>query len=159
MTEKPTRHGLATGATTGVPSAVPADGAPRLLSGGNPHIAKSEGDAPVQACIDAMPGWKSGVGRRLDDIISAALPGVRKAVRWNSPLYGAGEDGWFLGVHCLTKYVKVAFFHGAALDPLPPVASSQPGVRYWHVHEGDAIDAAQLTEWVYQASSLPGEKM
>jgi len=132
---------------------------PKLLSGGNPQIAKGHGDAPVQAYIAAMPGWKSQVGRRLDTLIEGAVPGVRKAVKWNSPFYGVEEKSWFLAVHCYAKYVKVAFFRGAALKPLPPVASKQKDVRYFHVHEDDTIDEAQFTDWVRQASQLPGEHM
>ena len=132
---------------------------PRLLSGGNPQIAKGDGDAPVQAYIAAMPGWKSEVGRRLDALIEAAVPGVRKAVKWNSPMYGVEEKTWFLGVHVFAKYVKVAFFRGAALDPPPPVSSKQKDVRYFHIHEGDPMDEAQFTDWVRQASQLPGERM
>ena len=132
---------------------------PILLSGGNPQIPKGYGDAPVQAYIAAMPGWKQDVGRRLDALITAAVPGVEKAVKWNTPLYGAGEQGWFLGFHCFDRYVKVSFFDGALLDPPPPVGSKQPRVRYLHVHEGEAIDADQFARWVMAASKLPGEKM
>ncbi|MDR6533615.1 hypothetical protein J2800_004381 [Caulobacter rhizosphaerae] len=131
----------------------------KLLSGGNPQIAKGDGDTPVQAYIAAMPGWKSQVGRKLDALIQAAVPGVRKAVKWNSPFYGVEEKSWFLAVHCYAKYVKVAFFRGAALDPQPPVASKQKDVRYLHIHEDDPIDEAQFTDWVRQASQLPGEHM
>ncbi len=132
---------------------------PTLLSGGNPQIAKGYGDAPVQAYIAAMPGWKSDVGRRLDALIERTVPGVQKAVKWNSPLYGVEGQGWFLGVHCFAKYVKVAFFCGASLSPLPPVASQQKDVRYFHIHEDDRLDEAQLAAWVKQASQLPGERM
>lgn len=130
-----------------------------LLSGGNPQIAKGYGDAPVQAYIAAMPGWKSEVGRRLDALIERAVPGVKKAVKWNSPLYGVEDNFWFLGVHVFAKYIKVAFFRGARLDPLPPVASKQTDVRYFHIHEGDELDEARFAAWVKQASELPGEKM
>jgi hypothetical protein len=132
---------------------------PRLLSGGNPQIPKGEGDGPVQAYIAAMPGWKRDVGRRLDALVVAAAPGVRKAVKWNSPFYGAGGEGWFLSFHCFTRYVKVAFFRGAALDPPPPGRSKHPDVRYLDIREGEAIDEAQLTDWIRQASALPGERM
>ncbi|MBO9560924.1 MAG: DUF1801 domain-containing protein [Caulobacter sp.] len=132
---------------------------PKLLSGGNPRIAKGDGDAPVQAYIAAMPGWKSRVGRELDALITAAVPDVRKAVKWNSPFYGLGDGSWFLAVHCYAKYVKVAFFRGVDLDPPPPVGSKQPNVRYFHVHEDDTIDAAQFSDWVRQASQLPGERL
>ena len=132
---------------------------PRLLSGGNPQIPKGYGDAPVQAYIAAMPGWKSEVGRRLDALVEAAVPGVAKAVKWNSPLYGVEGQGWFLGVHVFAKYIKLAFFQGASLNPVPPVESKQKNVRYFHIHEADQIDEAQLTDWVKQASQLPGERM
>jgi hypothetical protein len=133
----------------------------RLLSGGNPQIAKGLGDGPVRAYIAAMPGWKRGAGRRIDRIITRAVPGVRKAVKWNSPLYGAGPEesaGWFLGIHCFSKYIKVAFFRGALLRPAPPVASRHKDVRYLHIHE-DAFDETQFGDWVRQASRLPGERM
>ena len=132
---------------------------PRLLSGGNPQIAKGYGDAPVQAYIAAMPGWKSYVGRRLDALIVRTVPGVRKAVKWNSPLYGMEDNVWFLGVHVFAKYVKVAFFRGASLRPAPPGPSKQKDVRYLDIHEDDEIDDAQLTAWIKQASKLPGERM
>ena len=134
-------------------------GEPILLSGGNPQIAKGEGDAPVQAYIAAMPGWKREVGRRLDELIARAVPGVRKAVKYNSPLYGVEGQGWFLGVHCFAKYVKVAFFRGASLTPPPPGDSKQAEVRYLHLHEGDQIDEGQFADWVAQASRLPGERL
>ena len=132
---------------------------PRLLSGGNPQIPKGEGDAPVQAYIAAMPGWKREVGRLLDSIIAATVPGVRKAVKWNSPFYGAPDaEGWFLSFHVFTKYVKVTFFRGASLDPPPAGKSKYPDVRYLDIHEGQ-LDEAQFADWVRQASMLPGEKM
>src|SRR5262245_25827571 len=129
---------------------------PVLLSGGNPQIAKGEGDAPIQAYIAAMPGWKRDVGRRLDALIVRNVPDVRKAVKWNSPFYGMAGQGWFLGIHCFTKYVKVAFFQGTSLQPLPPGESKVKGTRYLDLHEGDEIDEAQLGAWVKQASELPG---
>jgi len=134
---------------------------PVLLSGGNPKIAKAYGDAPVQAYIAAMPGWKRDDGRRLDALIVRTVPGVRKAVKWNSPFYGieGEENGWFLSFHCFTKYVKVAFFRGASLRPVPPGASKQKQVRYLDIHEGEQLDEAQLAAWVKQASQLPGERM
>jgi hypothetical protein len=132
---------------------------PALLSGGNPQIAKAYGDAPVQAYIAAMPGWKSGVGRRLDALIARTVPGVCKAVKWNSPLYGVEDQVWFLGIHCFTKYIKVAFFRGAALRPLPPGESKQKDVRYLDIREDDQINEKQFTDWVKQASRLPGERM
>jgi len=131
-------------------------GKPVLLSGGNPQIAKGDGDAPVQAYIAAMPGWKSDVGRRLDALIVRTLPHVRKAVKWNSPFYGVEGKGWFLSFHCVTRYVKVAFFNGASLQPLPPGESKQKDVRYLHIHEGDTIDEARIGDWVRQASTLQG---
>jgi hypothetical protein len=134
------------------------DAKPKLLSGGNPQIAKGYGDAPVQAYIAAMPSWKSDVGRRLDTLIERTVPGVRKAVKWNSPMYGVEEGTYFLGVHVFTKYVKVAFFRGAQLDPVPPGASKHKDVRYYDIREGE-LDEAQFTDWVKQASLLPGEKM
>ena len=141
-------------ATKGKGSAVAAK--PKLLSGGNPQIAKADGDAPVQAYIAVMPGWKRDVGRRLDALIVRTVPKVRKAVRWNSPFYGIEGQGWFLGIHCLTKYVKVAFFRGTSLRPLPPVESSQKEVRYFHIHEGDPLDEKLVAGWIRQASELPG---
>ena len=127
-----------------------------LLSGGNPQIAKAYGDAPVQAYIAAMPGWKRDVGRRLDALIVRAVPNVHKAVKWNSPFYGIEGHGWFLGIHCFTKYIKVAFFRGMSLRPVPPGESKQREVRYLNIHEDDQLDEAQLADWVKQASQLPG---
>ena len=132
---------------------------PVLLSGGNPQIAKGYGAAPVQAYIAAMPGWKRDVGRRLDALIVRTVPGVRKAVKWNSPFYGVEGQGWFLSFHCFTRYVKVPFFRGASLDPVPPGASKHPEVRYLDIHEDDQLDEAQFAAWVKQASQLPGERM
>ena len=140
-------------------AAKPATAKPALLSGGNPQIAKGDGDAPVQAYIAAMPGWKSDVGRRLDALIMRTVPGVCKAVKWNSPLYGIEGEGWFLGIHCFTKYVKVAFFRGTSLRPVPPGASKSQDTRYFDIHEDDELDEAQLAAWVKQASQLPGERM
>ena len=134
-------------------------GAPVLLAGGNPQIAKGYGDKPVQDYIAAMPGWKRDVGREVDAIVSRTIRDVRKAVKWNSPLYGVSEGEWFLSMHCMTKYVKLAFFQGAALEPAPPVGSKQPMVRYWHIYEGEPFDTGQFTDWVSQASLLPGERM
>jgi hypothetical protein len=132
---------------------------PALLSGGNPQIAKGDGDAPVQAYIAAMPGWKRNVGRSLDALIVRTVPGVHKAVKWNSPFYGVENEGWFLSLHCFAKYIKVAFFRGASLRPVPPVESRHKDVRYFHIHEDDELDEAQLAAWVKQASRLPGERM
>jgi hypothetical protein len=126
-----------------------------LLSGGNPQIAKAEGDAPVQAYIAAMPGWKSGLGKRLDALIARNVPVVRKAVKWNSPFYGIAGQGWFLSFHVFTRYVKVTFFRGASLQPLPPGASKHKDVRYVDIREGE-LDEAQMADWVKQAAALPG---
>jgi hypothetical protein len=135
------------------------DAGPTLLAGGNPQIAKADGDAPVQAYIAAMPGWKRDVGRRLDALIVRTVPGVRKAVKWNSPFYGIEGQGWFLNFHCFTRYVKVAFFRGTSLRPLPPGESKHKEVRYLDIHEDDQLDEAQLVAWVKQASQMPGERM
>lgn len=130
----------------------------KLLSGGNPQIAKGYGDVPVQKYIAAMPGWKGDVGRRLDALIEKAVPGVRKAVKWNTPFYGLEDDLWFVAYHCFAKYVKVTFFRGTALEPVPSGASKHPEVRYYDIYEGK-LDEAQFLDWVKQASKLPGEKM
>ena len=127
-----------------------------LLSGGNPQIAKAEGAAPVRAYIAAMPGWKRDVGRRLDRLIGKIVPGVCRAVKWNSPLYGVKGRGYFLGYHCLTKYVKVAFFRGADLRPMPPGVSKQQDVRYFDIYEDTEIDDVLMASWIRQASELPG---
>ena len=132
---------------------------PPLLSGGNPQIAKGFGDAPVQAYIAAMPGWTREVGCRLDALIVRTVPGVSKAVKWNTPLYGVESGCWFLSFHVFAKYIKVGFFRGAALVPLPPVSSKQKEVRYLHIHEDDKLDEERLASWVNQASALPGVKM
>ena len=132
---------------------------PVLLSGGNPQIAKGYGDGPVQAYIAAMPGWKSDVGRRLDVLVEKTVPGVAKAVKWNSPFYGREGDGWFLSYHCFAKYIKLTFFRGTALDPVPPVASKTAETRYFHIHEGEELDEALLAGWIRQASALPGEHL
>ena len=129
---------------------------PALLSGGNPQIAKGEGDAPVRAYLAAIPGWKRDVGRRLDTLIARAVPKVRKAVKWNSPFYGIEGRGWFLNFHCFTKYVKVAFFRGSSLRPRPPGESTHAEVRYLDIYEGAELDVAQLKKWIRQAAALPG---
>ena len=132
---------------------------PVLLAGGNPQIPKGEGDAPVRVYIAAMPGWKHAVGKRLDVLVEAAVPGVRKAVKWNSPFYGApGDEGWFLSFHVFTRYVKVTFFRGTSLHPVPPGESKHPEVRYLDIHEGE-LDEDRFADWVAQASRLPGERM
>lgn len=128
---------------------------PKLLSGGNPQIPKGEGDAPVQAFIEAMPGWKHDIGRRIDEIIVRTVPGVRKAVKWNTPLFGVGEVGYFTSFHCFDKYVKVTFFRGTSLKPLPPGASKVKDVRYYDIYEGK-FDEVQLASWIRQAAALPG---
>ncbi len=133
---------------------------PKLLSGGNPQIPKGDGDGPVQAYIAAMPGWKQEVGRRLDALVEEMVPGARKAVKWNTPFYGAPDgEGWFLAFHCFTRYVKVTFFRGTLLDPPPPVSSKQGDVRYVHLDEGAAWDEGPLRDWISQASRLPGERL
>ncbi len=132
---------------------------PVLLSGGNPQIAKADGDAPVQAYIAAMPGWKSDAGRRLDELIVRTVPEVQKAVRWNSPFYGIAGQGWFLSYHCFTRYIKITFLNGGSLDPLPHVTSKYDEVRYFHIHEDDDVDEDQLASWIRQAAALPGEKL
>jgi hypothetical protein len=128
----------------------------KLLSGGNPQIAKADGDRPVQAYIAAMPGWKCDLGKRLDALISHSVPNVRKAVKWNSPFYGIEGQGWFLSFHVFTRYIKVGFFRGAELRPLPPGESKHKDVRYLDIHEDDALDEGQIVKWVKQAAALPG---
>jgi hypothetical protein len=130
---------------------------PVLLAGGNPQIAKGDGDGPVQAYLAAMPGWKRDIGRQLDALIVRTIPDVRKAVKWNSPFYGAGDRGWFLSFHCYMNYVKVAFFRGTSLRPVPPGESKVKDTRYLDIHEDDEIDEARLVDWIRQASRLPGE--
>ena len=132
---------------------------PVLLAGGNPQIARADGDAPVRAYIAAIPGWKRGVARDLDALIAHTVPGVRKAVKWNSPFYGVEDQGWFLNFHCFTNYVKVAFFRGISLRPVPPGESKHKDVRYFDIYEDDQFDEARFTLWVKQASQLPGERM
>lgn len=129
---------------------------PVLLRGGNPQIAKGDGDAPVQAFLHAMPEWKQDVGRELDALIVRTVPHVRKAVKWNSPFYGTEEHGWFLSFHCFTKYVKVTFFNGASLKPLPPIDAADKETRHLHVHEGEPLDERLVADWIRQASERPG---
>jgi hypothetical protein len=136
----------------------PATAQPVLLSGGNPQIAKGYGDAPVQAYIAAMPDWKSDIGRLLDAIIERTVPSVRKAVKWNSPFYGVEDNVWFLSFHVFARYVKVTFFRGTSLNPVPPGKSKHPEVRYLDIYE-DQLDEAQFADWVKQASQLPGERL
>ena len=133
-----------------------AAGTVRLLSGGNPQIAKADGDAPVQAWIAALPGWKREAGARLDALVVRTVPGVRKAVKWNSPFYGVEGQGWFLSVHAFTRYLKLAFFRGSSLRPMPPEPSKDRNTRYVHIHEGDDLDEAGLADWLRQAAALPG---
>ena len=154
--KKPTSAKAAKGAKPRKPSQT---GEVRLLSGGNPQIAKGDGDAPVQAYIAAMPGWKRDIGRRLDTLITRTVPGVHKAVKWNTPLYGINGEGWFLSFHCFTKYVKVAFFRGRLLRPVPPGESRTKDTRYLDIHEDDQFDETQFAAWVKHASTLPGERM
>ena len=139
------------------PASGQGDGEVRLLSGGNPQIAKGDGDAPVEAYIAAMPGWKSDVGRRLDALIARNAPGARKAVRWNSPFYGMEGRGWFVSYHCFAKYIKVTFFRGSSLSPVPPVGSKQDGVRYYHIYEDGIEDEDVVAGWVRQAAGMEGE--
>jgi hypothetical protein len=130
---------------------------PKLLSGGNPQIAKAEGHAPVQAYIAAMPGWKRDLGMRLDALITGAVPDVRKAVKWNSPFYGMQGQGWFVSFHVLTRYVKVTFFKGLLLDPLPPGGTERSKDARWiDIYENDVLDEDQLKAWVKQAAAIPG---
>jgi len=129
---------------------------PKLLSGGNPQIPKGEGDAPVQAYIAAMPGWKHEAGKKLDALIVRTVPEVKKAVKWNSPFYGVEGKGWFLSYHCFNRYIKVSFFNGVKLEPPLPVTSKDPNVRYLHIHEGEALDEAQIADWIRQAAAIPG---
>ncbi|MEQ9497711.1 MAG: DUF1801 domain-containing protein [Deltaproteobacteria bacterium] len=133
--------------------------APKLLSGGNPQIPKGDGDAPVAAFLDATPGWKQGIVRRLDALIMDAVPKAKKAVRWNSPFYGIEGNGWFVSYHCMTKYIKVTFFQGASMKPPPPETSKQENVRYFHIHEDDEMDDKLITKWMKQAAKLPGEAL
>ena len=155
MTSRPSTREAKPRATSRPKKSTPPERV-RLLSGGNPQIAKADGDAPVQAYIAAMPGWKRDVGRRLDALVTRIVPRVRKAVKWNSPLYGIEGQGWFLSVHTYTRYVKVAFFRGSSLRPLPPGPSKSQDTRYLDIREGDLLDEAQLTKWVKQAAALPG---
>ncbi len=138
------------------PSRRTASTKPTLLSGGNPQIAKADGDAPVQAYLKAMPGWKRDAGRRLDALIVRTVPDVRKAVKWNSPFYGVEGQGWFLSFHCFAKYIKVTLFRGKSLDPVPPVESKDPNTRYFHIYENEPVDEKLVASWIRQSSELPG---
>ncbi|MGH1503573.1 MAG: DUF1801 domain-containing protein [Acidimicrobiales bacterium] len=132
---------------------------PKLLSGGNPQIPNGYGDEPVQAFLDAMPGWKQDVGRTVDRLVRSEVPDVALAVKWNTPFYGMEQGRYFLGFHCLTKYVKVTFFDGVDLAPQPPVCGKPERPRHLHVTEDDEIDEEQFRSWVRQAAELPGEKL
>jgi hypothetical protein len=156
MANKTSRKGVRASRPRKSAKRPPAPSKPKLLSGGNPQIAKADGDAPVQAYIAAMRGWKRAVGRRLDTLIARTVPGVRKAVKWNSPFYGVEGQGWFLSFHTFADYVKVAFFRGTSLQPLPPGESKQKEVRYLDLHEDEPIDEAQLATWIRQAATVPG---
>jgi hypothetical protein len=129
---------------------------PRLLAGGNPQIPKGDGDAPVQAYIDAMPGWKSEVGRELDALIERAVPDVRKAVRWNQPMYGVEDQGYVVSFRCFTSYIKLTFFNGASLEPVPPIDFKDADAKALHIHDDDELDEEQLVSWFEQAAALPG---
>ena len=156
-TKKSTKQAKAASKPAGASARRPAKSAkPKLLSGGNPQIAKGDGDAPVQAYIAALPGRKRAATRQLDELIVRTIPAVRKAVRWNSPFYGIEGQGWFLGLHVFTHYIKIAFFRGASLKPVPPVASKDAEARYFHIHQKHVIDEEQFTSWVRQAAALPG---
>lgn len=133
--------------------------APKLLSGGNPQIPKGDGPEPVEAYLAAMPEWKQRIGREIDDLVEATVPDVRKAVRWNTPFYGIEGQGWFLGFHCLTHYVKVSFLNGSSLDPLPPEAAKHPTTRYLHIHEDEDLDRKQWVAWLRQAIAIPGDDL
>lgn len=154
---KNTKPGTTKPATTkGTKNTKHTKGEPRLLSGGNPQIPKGDGDAPVQAYIAAMPGWKSKVGRQLDALITRTIPNVRKAVKWNSPFYGVEGKGWFVSFHCFNRYIKVAWFDGASLRPVPPGPSKDPKVRYLDIYEDDPLDEKLIAGWIAQASKVPG---
>ena len=163
VSKKPTRARSKTATKSVAAKSKSSAAKPKLLSGGNPQIGKAYGDAPVQTYIAAMPGWKRDIGQRLDEIITRTVPKVYKAVKWNTPFYGfEEEDGtgsWFLGFHCATKYIKVAFFNGSQLKPIPPVESTQKDVRYLHIYENEAWNEKQFADWVKQASKLPLKRM
>ncbi len=129
---------------------------PKLLSGGNPQIAKGDGDAPVQEYIKAIPGWKRKAARDLDALITKTIPKTKKAMKWNSPFYGIEGKGWFLAFHCFTKYIKVTFFRGSQLKPLPPIEAKDPSVRYFHIHEDEELDEKAIAKWLKQAAKTPG---
>ena len=128
----------------------------KLLSGGNPQIPMGDGDAPVQAYIAAMPGWKRAVGEQLDALIERHVPKLQKAVKWNSPFYGVEGHGWFLATHCFTHFVRITWFQGQALKPIPPGPSKDLNARYLDIREAGIEDEKQLVSWIKQAASLPG---
>lgn len=130
---------------------------PKLLSSGNPQIAKGDGEGPVRDYIAAMPGWQHDVGVAVDELVSTLVPRVRKAVRWNTPFYGVEGQGWFLAYYCYKRYVQLTFLNGGSLEPKPPKASKHEHVRYLEVNEGDALDVDQLSDWIRQAARLPGD--
>lgn len=132
---------------------------PKLLAGGNPQIAKGDGEGPVNEYINATPGWKQDIVRQLDSVVTRLVPDVRKAVRWNSPFYGIEGQGWFLSYHCMTRYVKVTFLNGSQLDPPPPIESKHEAVRYLHLSEDEPADLKQLESWITQAAKLPGDHL
>ena len=148
-----------TSKSTGKSARDEATAGPRLLSGGNPQIPKGEGDGPVQDYIAAMPGWKRSVGEQLDSLIGRVVPDVHKAVKWNQPFYGLEGEGWFVAYRCFDRYIKVTFFRGASLDPVPPESSKVPETRYFHIHENEDLDEPQFASWTEQASNLPGEQL
>jgi hypothetical protein len=159
VARKPAAKRVAKAAKPRKATASKSNGAqPVLLSGGNPQIAKGYGDAPVQAYIAAIPGWKKEIGRRVDALVTRTVPGVRKAVKWNSPFYGVEDNVWFLSFHCFTNYIKVTFFRGASLRPVPAGESKHKDVRYYDIREGQ-LDESQFVDWVKQASQLPGERL
>ncbi|QYK40979.1 MAG: DUF1801 domain-containing protein [Paracoccaceae bacterium] len=134
-------------------------GTVRLLTGGNPQIAKADGEAPVAAYIAAMPGWKSTVGRRIDDLVREVVPDAARAVRWNAPFWGVPGQGWMLSLSCTARYVKVAFLTGSALHPMPPEASKHPAMRYLHLYEDTSLDQMQFADWLRQAAAIPGDTL
>lgn len=145
-----------TGAKAAKPSASEPSGKVKLLSGGNPQIPKGDGDAPVQAYIAAMPGWKREVGERLDALLEKHIPDLQKAVKWNSPFYGVEGQGWFIATHVFTRFVRISFFYGQSLKPMPPGPSKDKNARYLDIHENDKVDEEQLVSWLKQAAALPG---
>lgn len=132
---------------------------PKRNAGGNPYIDKGDGDAPVQAYIAAMPGWKQALGRQLDALVTREVPGLQKAVRWNTPFYGVEGKGWFLAMYCYKKYFQISFLNGSQLDPLPPKESKDKSVRYLDIYEDDGFDEERIASWIKQAAKLPGDNV